>query len=300
MVIAGAAYWWEVRVDDPIISPDVLGNLYIRRGCTINMLLFMALAGSYLLLPYYLELEKGYSAMEYGFILIANTAGMLLAGPLVGKLTDRTGENRKFVLIGSFVCAMGFFMMMRFDESSGLWWILLSLVVMGIGIGMDEDGVGPLGIRMPEVGIFPVDIALSLRELQGCVRLKQDIGRKGPRGVCQGLDPPAVDVFDDAFVSQQGQGDGRMGVRDDDVCPKDFLPGFNGGDLPFREAQAGHFRSGADRSAPGFDVPDESFYENPAAAGQFPGAPDKRPVNLGKDVERKGGCILVEPHRTAG
>ncbi len=151
MVLAGAAYWRETRAEDPLISLAVLDNLYIRRGCTINMLLFMTLAGSYLLLPYYLQFEKGFDTTEYGFILIANSVGMMLAGPIVGKITDRSGDYRKFVLIGSFVSALGFFMMMRFNESTGIAWILVSLLVMGVGVGMASVACTGLSFsRIPE------------------------------------------------------------------------------------------------------------------------------------------------------
>ncbi len=135
MIASSAAFWWEGRVEDPLVSREVLGNQYIRRGCTINMLLFLTMAGSYLLLPYYLQLEKGFSTMEYGFILIANSVAMMLAGFIVGRIADRTGENRKLVIIGAMACALGFFMMARFDSGTSLLWILLSLAVMGAGLG---------------------------------------------------------------------------------------------------------------------------------------------------------------------
>ncbi len=151
MLFAGAAYWRESTSEDPLISTSILDNLYIRRGCTINMLLFMAMAGSYLLLPYYLQFDKGYDTIEYGFILIANSVGMMLAGSLVGRIADRTGENRKFVIIGAMISALGFFMMMRFDDDTGLAWILLSLVVMGTGVGMASVACTGLSFaRIPE------------------------------------------------------------------------------------------------------------------------------------------------------
>ena len=100
------------------------------------MLMFMAMAGSYLLLPYYFEYLKGMETVEYGFILIANSAGMMASGPLVGKITDRTGDNRTFVIIGTVLAAIGFIMMMSFSPDTGLPYILLALFVMGAGLGM--------------------------------------------------------------------------------------------------------------------------------------------------------------------
>jgi MFS family permease len=123
-------------MDDPLISMDLIRNPYIRRCCMVSMLLFMAMAGSYLLLPYYLQFVQGYETIEYGFILIANSIGMMVMGPLVGKMADRTGRCKRFVVAGALVCALGFYMMMMFDANTGLPWILVSLFVMGAGIGM--------------------------------------------------------------------------------------------------------------------------------------------------------------------
>ena len=114
----------------------LITNSNILKANLVVMLMFMAMAGSYLLLPYYFEYLKGMETVEYGFILIANSAGMMASGPLVGKITDRTGDNRTFVVIGTVLAAIGFIMMMSFSPDTGLPYILLALFVMGAGLGM--------------------------------------------------------------------------------------------------------------------------------------------------------------------
>ena len=52
------------------------------------------------------------------------------------RIADRTGQNKKFVVSGALVCALGFPMLSRMDVDTGLIWILLSLFVMGAGVGM--------------------------------------------------------------------------------------------------------------------------------------------------------------------
>jgi len=136
MIFAGLVFWWEQRVKDPLVNLDLIRNPQICRSVIVTMLLFMAMAGSYLLLPYYLQFVQGYETMEYGFILIANSIGMMVMGPTVGKLADRTGKNKRFIVAGALVCAAGFYMMMMFDQNTGFAWILVSLFVMGAGIGM--------------------------------------------------------------------------------------------------------------------------------------------------------------------
>ena len=133
---AGLLFWWEQRASDPLVSMKLITNSNILKANLVVMLMFMAMAGSYLLLPYYFEYLKGMETVEYGFILIANSAGMMASGPLVGKITDRTGDNRTFVVIGTVLAAIGFIMMMSFSPDTGLPYILLALFVMGAGLGM--------------------------------------------------------------------------------------------------------------------------------------------------------------------
>ncbi len=135
-VSAGTLFWWEQRVKDPLVSMRLIKNPNILKANITTMLLFMAMAGSYLLLPYYLGYVKGMDTAEYGFVLIANSVGMMAAGPLVGKITDRTGNFRVFAAAGTLIAALGFFLMMGFGVDTNLAFILLALFVMGAGVGM--------------------------------------------------------------------------------------------------------------------------------------------------------------------
>ena len=134
---AGLLAWWEgSRAKDPLISMRLIKEPQVCRSNIIVMVLFAAMAGSYLLLPYYLEFVQGYETIEYGLVLIANSVGMMASGPLAGRIADRTGDCRTFAVAGALVCALGFFMMTFFDQDTALWYILLALFVMGAGLGM--------------------------------------------------------------------------------------------------------------------------------------------------------------------
>lgn len=135
-VAAGLVAWWEQKARDPLISLGMIANRQITGSLIVGLLLFMAMGGSYLLLPYYLQFVQGYETIQYGFILVANSVGMMVAGPLVGKIADKTGNNKPFIVLGCLVSALGFFLMTMFTGTTELWFILLALFVMGAGMGM--------------------------------------------------------------------------------------------------------------------------------------------------------------------
>ncbi len=133
---AGGLFWWEQRTKDPLVSMRLIREPNILKANVVVMVLFMAMAGSYLLLPYYFSYVQGMDTVQYGFVLIANSVGMMATGPLVGKITDRTGDNRTFVAAGCLTTGLGFFLMMGFGDGTGIAYILLALFVMGAGLGM--------------------------------------------------------------------------------------------------------------------------------------------------------------------
>ena len=135
-VAAGLLFWWEQRVKDPLMSMRLIRDGNILKANLITMVMFMAMAGSYLLLPYYLGYVKGMETIEYGFVLIANSVGMMVSGPAVGKITDRTGDHKMFIIAGTLTAAFGFFLMMGFNPDTSLAYILLALFIMGAGMGM--------------------------------------------------------------------------------------------------------------------------------------------------------------------
>jgi EmrB/QacA subfamily drug resistance transporter len=141
VLAAAGLFLWERRSSDPIVPPSLIRNRSIISANLACLSLFGAMAGSYLLVPYYLEYVMGYSQLEYGvalvgIIMIANSLGMLAVSPFVGKVADRTGRNRPLISAGCLVAALGFFMLSRLDQNSEIWLVLASLFVMGVGGGM--------------------------------------------------------------------------------------------------------------------------------------------------------------------
>lgn len=136
LISAGLLAWWEQRAKDPLIPVRLMRIRDVVGGNIVALLLFAAMAGSYLLMPYYLQGCLGYNTIEMGLILIANSIGMMVVGPTVGKISDRTGINSRMVSVGCLVTALGFFLLTMLQADSHLWFIVLALFVMGMGVGI--------------------------------------------------------------------------------------------------------------------------------------------------------------------
>lgn len=94
----------------------------------------IATNGPMLLLPLFFQNIKGFTVLNTGLILIPQGIGMLIARPLIGKLTDKLGA-RNVVLVSLALAVVGTFPFVFFDEASSLIVMSVVLFVRGMGIG---------------------------------------------------------------------------------------------------------------------------------------------------------------------
>lgn len=94
----------------------------------------IATNGPMLLLPLFFQNIKSFSVLSAGLILIPQGVGMLVARPLIGKLTDKLGA-RNVVLVSLALAIAGTIPFIFFNEASSLIVIGVVLFVRGMGIG---------------------------------------------------------------------------------------------------------------------------------------------------------------------
>ncbi len=94
----------------------------------------IATNGPMLLLPLFFQNIKGFSVLNTGLILIPQGLGMLIARPLIGKLTDKLGA-RNVVLVSLTLAIVGTIPFIFINEASSLIVVSLVLFVRGMGIG---------------------------------------------------------------------------------------------------------------------------------------------------------------------
>jgi EmrB/QacA subfamily drug resistance transporter len=111
-------------------------------GLTIfTFLLYAAMAGLFVLLPYVLIKAAGYSATAAGAALLPLPLILTVTSPIAGALAGRIGA-RPPLTIGPLVVAAGFLMALRMDSNSNYWTQVLPMIVI-IALGMSA-AVAPL------------------------------------------------------------------------------------------------------------------------------------------------------------
>jgi EmrB/QacA subfamily drug resistance transporter len=111
-------------------------------GLTLfTFLLYGAMGGLFVLLPYMLIKAAGYSATGAGAALLPLPLILTLTSPVAGTLAGRIG-TRLPLSIGPLVVAAGFLIALRIDSSASYWTQVLPMIVI-VAVGMSA-AVAPL------------------------------------------------------------------------------------------------------------------------------------------------------------
>ncbi|GKU83554.1 MDR family MFS transporter [Niallia sp. NCCP-28] len=125
----------ELRQKQPLLELRVFRSSDFTRGILLAWLTQIALFGSMIITPLYLQQVKGYTALETGLILLPQALASGIFMPISGRLFDKIGA-RPLALTGLGVISTGLYLLAQVKVDTSLGMILLSLFLMGAGMGL--------------------------------------------------------------------------------------------------------------------------------------------------------------------
>ncbi|HTI30559.1 MAG TPA: MFS transporter [Sphingomonas sp.] len=134
--------WLERHRGDHAIMPLAMFGTKSFAGLTIlTFLLYAALGGLFVVLPYMLIESQGYSPAGAGAALLPLPAVLGISGRIMGGVAARIGP-RLPLTVGPAIVAVGFALMVRVTPEAGYWSSTLpALLVIAIGLA---GAVAPL------------------------------------------------------------------------------------------------------------------------------------------------------------
>lgn len=133
-LVAGFVWHAVRRRGDALVDLDLLRHRPVAVG---SVLLFLAGAGLFagmFLLPLYFQVDRGYSVLAAGGLMVLQGLGSLVSRPLAGHFTDTIGA-RPVTLLGVLVTAAATVPFALADSGTPTWWLSISLFVRGLGLG---------------------------------------------------------------------------------------------------------------------------------------------------------------------
>jgi EmrB/QacA subfamily drug resistance transporter len=126
--------WHGLRTSDALIDLRLFANRVFSAATATLLLTITAVLGGLLLLPLYLQVVRGESALDAGLLLAPQGVGAMIVMPIAGKLTDRTGVGR-IAPVGLAVVAVSFAALTQLQADTSYWVLRVVLFVMGAGMG---------------------------------------------------------------------------------------------------------------------------------------------------------------------
>lgn len=145
VVLATFRHWEErqIRVGRmPLLSPDLLRLPQLRSGLLMFVSSYLIMAGSFFVLPLYLQLVLGKDALHTGIAILPISVAMITAALVGGRLAARVSP-RRIVRIGLgilFVGLIGLMSSISPSLTSPLFSVSLALFGGGIGFVISQLG----------------------------------------------------------------------------------------------------------------------------------------------------------------
>lgn len=126
----------EKRAEDPLINVELFRkNLSYTFANFAAMLNYGAIFAVSYLISVYLQVIKGFSSQNSGFVLLASTAVIAVFSPLFGKVSDKFSPQRMSAL-GTGICAAALAGLIFITQETKLSIVVILLALSGFGFSL--------------------------------------------------------------------------------------------------------------------------------------------------------------------
>ena len=125
---------WSSRAAQPLIDLRFFRSLPFSGAALTAVTGMCGFSGFLFLITLYLQEVRGYSALTAGLFLVPMAAVMACSAPLCGRVIAAHGTRIPLLIAGTGITAGGV-LLTFLTAASPAWYVLLSCVVLGAGVG---------------------------------------------------------------------------------------------------------------------------------------------------------------------
>jgi len=124
----------ELRTPRPLLDLRLLGNRIFRQCNVVSLFSTMSFLGVLFVMPLYLQLLRGYDALQSGLTTFPQAIGVLISSQIAGRLYGRVGP-RRLMTLGLFAAGAVILLFTRVDMDTSLWVIRGMMFLRGLCMG---------------------------------------------------------------------------------------------------------------------------------------------------------------------
>jgi len=127
---------WELSLEHPVLEMGLFKNNAVFTFSNLAALInYSATAAVSFLVSLYLQYIQGFEPRQAGLVMVSMPAVMALFSPAAGRLSDGV-QPRILSSIGMALTTLGLFLFTFFSEGMPLWYVVVSLVIGGLGFSL--------------------------------------------------------------------------------------------------------------------------------------------------------------------
>ena len=128
----------ELKTSQPMIDFSMFKNRLFSINLITGFITFVTIAGTIILMPFYLEEVLGYETRQVGLLLGVLPLAMGLIAPLAGAASDRFGA-RPITVIGLLILVVGYAALSTLDHQTTTLGYMVRFVPIGLGMGIFQS-----------------------------------------------------------------------------------------------------------------------------------------------------------------
>ncbi|HEX2910014.1 MAG TPA: DHA2 family efflux MFS transporter permease subunit [Chloroflexia bacterium] len=125
----------ELAQRETLVDLRLFRKYHFLIGNFLGWVSVIALFGAEFLLPLYLQIIRGRSALETGFMLLPLAIASGIAVPLAGKISDKIGA-RPLVVVGYLILIFNTWQFSQLSFDTSIPYLLLLITIRGLSLGM--------------------------------------------------------------------------------------------------------------------------------------------------------------------
>jgi MFS family permease len=126
----------EKKGKDPLISIRMFKNRTSNLGLVTQLVQWLTMQGSFFVISVFLQVVRGFNAIQTGLVLTATTVGVILSSGLSGRFARR--RSQRFLVRAGFIVTIAgtVLLLLLARATSSIILFLPGLFLMGAGIGV--------------------------------------------------------------------------------------------------------------------------------------------------------------------
>ena len=128
----------ELKRKQPMIDLGLFQNKLFTVNLITGFFSFISIAGTIILMPFYLETVLNYDPGSVGLLLAIVPVAMGLSAPLAGSLSDRVG-TRAITVVGLCVLLIGYYAVRTLGTQTTSLGYILRFLPVGMGMGIFQS-----------------------------------------------------------------------------------------------------------------------------------------------------------------